>query len=134
MDLPEMADYLHLNVDDLFPITEVLEIMGFAMVSAGDIELTKAGIDFANADILERKKIFANHLLKSVPLVERIKQVLDERPNHRANKERFINELEDHLSEDEAERTFLVAIDWGRYAEIFAYDSNTGVLSLENPH
>ncbi|HEV2613385.1 MAG TPA: nitrate/sulfonate/bicarbonate ABC transporter ATP-binding protein [Gammaproteobacteria bacterium] len=134
MDLPEMADYLHLNIDDLFPITEVLEILGFATVSAGDIELTKAGIDFANADILERKKIFANHLLKSVPLVERIKQVLDERPNHRANKERFVNELEDHLSESEADRTFLVAVDWGRYAEIFAYDSNTGVLSLENPH
>jgi NitT/TauT family transport system ATP-binding protein len=24
-------------------------------------------------------------------------------------------------------------IDWGRYAEIFAYDFNTGILSLENP-
>ncbi|MDX2164849.1 MAG: nitrate/sulfonate/bicarbonate ABC transporter ATP-binding protein [Gammaproteobacteria bacterium] len=134
MDLPEVADYLTLNVDDLFPITEVLEILGFATVSAGDIELTRAGKEFANADILERKKLFANHLLKSVPLVERIKGVLDERPNHRANKERFINELEDHLSEDEAQRAFLVAVDWGRYAELFAYDSNTGVLSLENPH
>lgn len=134
MDLPEVADYLSLNVDDLFPITEVLEILGFATVSAGDIELTRSGKEFVNADILERKKLFASHLLKSVPLVERIKAVLDERPNHRANKERFINELEDHLSEEEAQRTFLVAIDWGRYAEIFAYDSNTGVLSLENPH
>ena len=24
-------------------------------------------------------------------------------------------------------------IDWGRYAEIFAYDAKAGVLSLENP-
>ena len=24
-------------------------------------------------------------------------------------------------------------IDWGRYAEIFAYDVKTGILSLENP-
>ena len=133
MDLPEVANYLSLNVDDLFPITEVLEILGFATVSAGDIELTKSGVFFTNADILERKKIFADHLLKSVPLVERIRRVLDERPNHRANKERFINELEDYLSEDEAEKTFRIIIDWGRYAELFAYDNNSGMLSLENP-
>jgi len=133
MDLPEVADYLSLNVDDLFPITEVLEILGFSMVSQGDIELTRTGKTFADADILERKKIFADHLLKSVPLAARIRTVLDERPNHRASKERFINELEDHLSEQEAEKVFRTIVDWGRYAEIFAYDNNTGILSLENP-
>lgn len=133
MDLPEVADYLTLNVDDLFPITEVLEILGFATVSQGDIELTKTGKIFANADILERKKIFADHLLKSVPLATRIRSVLDERPNHRASKERFINELEDYLSVQEAEKIFRTIVDWGRYAEIFAYDHNTGILSLENP-
>ena len=68
-----------------------------------------------------------------IPLAERIRRVLDERPNHRANKERFINELEDYLSEDEAEKIFRIIVDWGRYAEIFAYDHNTGILSLENP-
>lgn len=133
MDLPEVADYLSLNVDDLFPITEVLEILGFSTVSQGDIELTRTGKTFAEADILERKKIFADHLLKSVPLAARIRTVLDERPNHRASKERFLNELEDHLSEQEAEKVFRTIVDWGRYAEIFAYDNNTGILSLENP-
>jgi NitT/TauT family transport system ATP-binding protein len=133
MDLPDVANYLNLNIDDLFPITEVLEILGFALVSQGDIELTKSGKLFANADILERKKIFAHHLLKSVPLAERIRRILDERPNHKANKERFINELEDYLSEQEAEKTFRIIVDWSRYAEIFAYDHHTGILSLENP-
>jgi NitT/TauT family transport system ATP-binding protein len=134
MDLPELADLLHLDVDDLFPLTEVLEILRFANVSEGDIELSPAGKIFANADILERKKIFATHLFKYVPLVHHIRRVLDERPGHNATRERFITELEDFLSEEEAERVLKVAIDWGRYAEIFAYDSNTGILSLENPH
>ncbi len=134
MDLPELADYLTLNIDDLFPITEVLEILGFANVSQGDIELTGAGRLFADADILERKKIFAEHLIKHVPLAERIRRVLDERPGHRANKERFLNELEDYLSEDEAQRVLTTVIDWARYAELFAFDTNTGILSLENPH
>lgn len=133
MDLPELADYLSLNVDDLFPLTEVLEMLRFAKVSKGDIELTTAGKIFANADILERKKIFAAHLLKYVPIAKHIRRVLDERPGHFAAKQRFLNELEDHLSEDEAEKVLRIAIDWGRYAEIFAYDDNTGMLSLENP-
>jgi len=58
--------------------------------------------------------------------------VLDERPSHRAPAARFQRELEDHLSEEEAERVLETVIDWGRYAEIFAYDYDSAVLSLEN--
>lgn len=134
IDLPELADSLHLNIDDLFPLTEVLEILRFAYVDKGDLVLSPAGKLFANADILERKKIFATHLTHYVPLAKHIRRVLDERPGHRASKERFLNELEDYLSEDEAQSILRIIIDWGRYAEIFAYDSNTGMLSLENPN
>ncbi|MBU0744756.1 MAG: nitrate/sulfonate/bicarbonate ABC transporter ATP-binding protein [Gammaproteobacteria bacterium] len=133
IDLPLVADELHLNIDDLFPITEALEILRFAQVSKGDIELNAAGKLFAEADILERKKIFANHLLSYIPLAYYIRHILDERPEHRAAEERFLNELEDYLSEDAAQETLKVVIEWGRYAEIFAYDYNTGQLSLENP-
>lgn len=132
-DLPIVADELHLDVDDLFPITEALEILRFAQVSKGDIELNAAGKSFADADILERKKIFARHLLNYVPLARYIRRILDERPEHSASEERFLNELEDYLSEDAAKDVLRVIIDWGRYAEIFAYDYNTGRLSLENP-
>lgn len=133
VDLPELADLLSMGVDDLFPLTEVLEILRFAKVSQGDIELTEAGREFASADILKRKQLFANHLLRYVPLAQHIRRVLDDRPGHRASEERFINELEDFLNEEEAEEVLTTMIDWGRYAEIFAYDYNTGILSLENP-
>lgn len=134
IDLPELAESLHLNIDDLFPLTEVLEILRFAYVKEGDLVLGPAGKLFANADILERKKIFATHLIRYVPLAKHIRRVLDERPGHHASRERFLNELEDFLSEEEAARVLRIVIDWGRYAEIFAYDSNTGMLSLENPN
>lgn len=98
--------------------------------------LTEAGRLFANADILERKKIFAAHLLRYVPLAKHIRQVLEERrtAGQRASRDRFLNELEDFLSEKEAERVLRTVIDWGRYAELFAYANNTGMLSLENPN
>ena len=51
----------------------------------------------------------------------------------RSQEERFLSKLEDYLSEKEADRVLRTMIDWGWYAEIFAYDFNTGILSLENP-
>ncbi|BBB15864.1 ABC transporter ATP binding protein [Candidatus Rickettsiella viridis] len=136
ISLPELSESSHLNIDDLFPLTEVLDILGFAYVNNGELILTDAGKLFANADILERKKIFAAHLLRYVPLAKHIRQVLEERitAGQRASKDRFLNELEDFLSEKEAERVLRTVIDWGRYAELFAYSNNTRMLSLENPN
>lgn len=133
IDLPELADELMMNIDDLFPILETLEILGFAKVSAGDIQLSDLGKKFSEADLQERKKLFAQRLLEKVPLARYIRRVLDEKVGHRVSEERFLSKLEDYLSEKEADRVLRTMIDWGRYAEIFAYDFNTGILSLENP-
>lgn len=133
VDLPEIADELGMDVDDLFPITETLEILRFAKVSKGDLELGPAGQRFAEADLLERKQIFAFHLTSYVQLARHIRRVLDERRDHCASEERFLNELEDYFSKEEAQKILKTVIEWGRYAEIFAYDYNNGLLSLENP-
>lgn len=134
MDLPDLADTLTLDIDDLFPLTELLEILRFAKVSKGDITITDEGKAFVDADILERKKIFSIHLKKYVPLARYIYDQLIRHPRHRALEENYLSLLEDYLSENEAERVLSTVIEWGRYAELFAYDYNSGVLSLENPH
>ena len=131
-DLPHLADEENLAVDELLPMIELLQLLGFALVSGGDIELTMAGRRYAEADMLARKQIFAEVLPKQVPLAAHIRRVLDERPGHRAPAARFLRELEDYLSEEEAERVLDTVINWGRHAEIFAYDDDDRVLSLEN--
>ncbi len=133
IDLPELADELMMNVDDLFPVIETLEILGFAEISEGDIHFSDLGKTFSEADLQARKQLFAKQLLEKVPLARYIRRVLDEKPSHRVSEERFLTKLEDYLSEDEAERVLRTMIDWGRYAELFAYDFKTGFLSLENP-
>ncbi len=132
-DLPQLAATLQLEVDDLFPIVEALQLMGFAEVAHGDIQLTQAGKAYADADNDQRKRIFAEHLTRQVPLARHIRQVLDERPGHKAPRVRFLAELEDHLSEEEAEKVLQIVISWGRYAEQFSYDDSGGVFNLENP-
>jgi NitT/TauT family transport system ATP-binding protein len=131
-DLPHLADEENLVVDELFPLIDALQLLGLAHVSGGDIEVTAAGRVYADADMLTRKQMFADALLKHVPLAAHIRRVLDERPGHRAPAARFLRELEDHLSEEEAERVLETVINWGRHAEIFAYDYDDEVLSLEN--
>ena len=85
-------------------LIEALQLLGFAQVGGGDIEVTPAGRSFAEADLQQRKQIFADQLRRSIPLAAHIRQVLDERPGHSAPEARFLAELEDHLSEEEAQR------------------------------
>ena len=132
-DLPEIAAALHMEVDDLFPVAETLQMLRLAEVEEGDVRLTDVGRRFAIAEVDERKEIFARHLLCYVPLAAQVRRVLDERASHRAPKSRFSDELEDHMSPDAAEQTLRAVISWGRYAEVFAYDDRTETFSLENP-
>ncbi|WP_378943215.1 AAA-associated domain-containing protein [Mesorhizobium sp. ANAO-SY3R2] len=132
-DLPELAATLQMEVDELFPIAETLQLLRFAEMAEGDVQLTDAGRQFVDSDIDTRKQQFAEHLATYVPLAAMIRRVLDERPSHRAPFTRFSEELEDHMSVADAEATLRAAISWGRYAELFGYDEQAGEFNLENP-
>ncbi len=132
-DLPHLADSLALEIDDLFPLGETLQLLKLAEFEEGDIKLTPLGRRFVDMDIDQRKKVFGEQLLASIPLASHIKRVLDERPSHRAPATRFREELEDYMSEDYADRTLRAIINLGRYGELFAYDENAQTFSYENP-
>jgi NitT/TauT family transport system ATP-binding protein len=132
-DLPALAASLQMEIDELFPAAETLQLLRFAEVAEGDIRLTEAGKRFVQADLDARKRLFAEHVLAYVPLAAHIKRVLDERTSHRAPASRFRDELDDQMSEEAAERTLRAVISFARYGEAFAYDEGGGVFSLENP-
>lgn len=132
-DLPELASALNYEADDLFPIAEVLQLLRFAEIEGGDIKLLTAGRRYATADVDERKRLFAQHLLAYVPIVAHIRRVLDERPTHQAPGRRFRDELEDFMSEELADQTLRTVTQWGRYGELYAYDEVADLFSLDNP-
>jgi NitT/TauT family transport system ATP-binding protein len=132
-DLPDITADLQMEIDELFPVTETLQLLRLAEVEGGDIKLTETGKRFANAEADERKRIFARLLIRYVPFVAHLRRVLDERENHTAPKSRFLDELEDHMTPDAAEQTLRAVVNWSRYAELFAYDDDTGMFSMENP-
>ena len=130
-DLPALAGALQLELDDLLPMGEALQLLGLGVLEEGDLRLTDRGRGFVEADTDARKDIFAAALKANVPLVQQIRRVLDERPNHRAAAARFRDELEDFMSPDYAEETLDASIGWGRYAEIFSYDEEADQFFLD---
>ncbi|CAN7707962.1 nitrate/sulfonate/bicarbonate ABC transporter ATP-binding protein [Phyllobacterium sp. LjRoot231] len=132
-DLPVLAGTLQLEADELFHLGEALQLLRFAQLSEGDLVLTEAGKRFAHLETDARKKLFAEHLITYVPLMGLIRRVLDERPTHTAPAARFRNELEDFMTEYYADETLKTVVSWARYAELFAYDEQAELFSLENP-
>jgi NitT/TauT family transport system ATP-binding protein len=131
-DLPALAAALQYEADELLPLGETLQLLRFADLEEGDIKLTEQGKNFVNADTDTRKKLFAESLRAHVPLVAAIRQVIDERWNHRASAVRFRDELEDHMSPERAEETLRTVIAWGRFAELYSYDEEAQQFSLDD--
>jgi NitT/TauT family transport system ATP-binding protein len=132
-DLPDIAYEQELEVDELFPVAEAMQLLRLAEVEGGDIKLTHMGKRFADGELNERKEIFSRALQNHVPLAAHIRKVLDERKSHSAPKTRFLDELEDHMPEDAAEETLKTVVSWARFGELFSYDDDAAAFSLENP-
>ena len=132
-DLPPLAAGLQHEIDDLFPVAETLQLLRFAELAGGDIQLTQAGRRFAESGVDDRKRIFAQQLQAYVPLAAHIHRILSERPTRMAPARRFRDELEDHMSEADAAETLRAVTNWARYAEYFAYDDQADMFSLEDP-
>jgi NitT/TauT family transport system ATP-binding protein len=132
-DIYRLAGELQFEVDDLLPITDVLDLLDLAEVKSGDISLSDKGLAFANGDIQERKQIFRRQLLERIPLMENIYKALSVKANHRISADFFIDVLEKRFTSQEADRQLETVIDWGRYAELFEYDADDKVLYLPEP-
>ena len=129
-DLPQLSEDTELPDEELFPTYEALALLGLAHVERGDIALTGLGLRYAGADQLQRQTLFRQQLLRNVPLAARIYRQLEDEPGGALPEEPFIDLLEDGLEADQAERMLEVAIEWGRYGELYEYDYHTGRLKL----
>jgi len=129
-DLYRLADELQVDSDHLLRLTETAELLGFATVAQGDITLTPLGETFAEARILARKEIFATRL-RRLPLFRWLLTLLQAAERHQLKGEVIQTALELEFPPAEAERQLETAINWGRYAELLAYDDDSEVIYLE---
>ncbi|BDT70245.1 vitamin B12 import ATP-binding protein BtuD [Comamonadaceae bacterium OS-1] len=129
-DLPQLAEESELADEELFPTYEALSLMGLAHVDHGDIHLTPLGQHYVDADQARRQEIFGQQLLTHVPLASHIRRNLESEPSGTLSEKRFLELLEEFMDAVEAKRVLEVAIEWGRYGEVYGYDYHTGRLTL----
>ena len=129
--LAEIADDLSFEIDDLLPLTDAALLLGMARIDGSDIELTADGKEFAAADILTSKQLFARSAARHAPLVRAVVQALAATEDHNLREGFFLDVLRRGFSAQEARSQLDTAIDWGRYAELYDYDSDDEELTLE---
>ena len=131
-DLYHLADGLLMDVGDLLPILEAATLLGFAKSDKGDVEITPEGKAFAQADISSRKLLFRDAALAHVTLFQQIVNSLKSKSDRAMPLEFFRDLVEEHLSEEDAKKQIETVLHWGRYGELFSYDSESDRLVLED--
>lgn len=95
--------------------------------------LTEPGRHFAEAGVLEEKQVFREQALAHVSILRHIVHSLEDAPGHSLPEEFFLSLLEKHFNKEEAQAQLETAINWGRYAELFAFNEDRGMFRLEEP-
>jgi len=129
-DLFRIAEEIRLEVDDLLPIVEASVLLDFAKSERGDVEITPAGKQFAEADIETRKSMFRQAALAHITLLQQIHSALTNKSDHAMPLEFFRDLLQDRFSDSEVDRQIDTALNWGRYGDIFSYDAESDRLML----
>jgi NitT/TauT family transport system ATP-binding protein len=129
-DLPRLAQESELADEELFPTYEALGMLGLVHVDKGDIMLTALGRNYVEAEQAQKQEIFGQQLLTHVPLAAHIRRSLEDESSGNLAEKRFLDLLQEFMEADKAKRVLEVAIEWGRYGEVYGYDYHTGRLTL----
>jgi len=129
-DLPHLADEAGLTDDELLPACEAMQLLGLATIERGDITSTALGRSYYETEPSERKVVFGKQLLSHVALAAHIRRELEESEDGEVGEETVLREMQAFLKPDEAQRVLTIAIDWGRYGEVYGYSFNSGVFKL----
>ena len=129
-DVYKLSQSLHFELDDLIPITEASELLGFVKIESGDIEFTELGREVIDGDENCKKRIFRQQMIVNVPLANRIVQQLEKSEDHRIGREMILEYLEYSFSPEESEKQLNTVVDWARYAELFDYDPDADEFFL----
>jgi NitT/TauT family transport system ATP-binding protein len=121
-DIYKLADELAFEIDDLLPIVDAAQLLGFLKVEEGDATITPEGRAYAESEILKQKELFRKAATEHVLLLRQITRALSNKNDHTVPEEFFLDMLDEQFSDEETQRQLETAINWGRYAELFDFD------------
>lgn len=129
-DVYQLSQSIDYEIDEIFPVIQAAEGLGFLEKVNGDVKMTKIGRELLRGDINERKKIVKEQI-KALPAFQDIVVMLKKSEDLRVDRDYFLEVFEERLSHEEAEMVLDYCIDWGRYAELIGYNDDTREIYLD---
>jgi NitT/TauT family transport system ATP-binding protein len=123
-DIYRLADDLAFEIDDLLPIVDAAQLLGFLKIEEGDAVITETGAAYANSEILHQKELFRAAATEHILLLRQIRRALETKIDHTVPEEFFLDMLDEQFSAEESQRQVETAVNWGRYAELFDFDAS----------
>ena len=120
-DVALLADDLDLEIDEILPSLEYAQVLQLVKVAEGRVTFTDLGQRLVQGTIRDRKAIIRDQLRRTT-LFKTILRALDNAPDHALSDEE-LNAIVSFTTApaDEAVQNI---VNWGRYADLFRYDSD----------
>lgn len=120
-DIARLADDLDLEIDEILPAVDYAEVLQLVKVSDGRATLTDLGKKFLASTIRDRKLILREQLARTT-LFRTLLRALDKAPERQLSDEELGSIVS--LAQAPLEDAVQNIVNWGRYAELFRYDSD----------
>lgn len=128
-DAARLAADFDLKIDEILPSIDGAELLGFARVTDGNIELTGDARKLLDAGIRDRKKIIRDKVA-GVELIKELKSKLMKSNERRMSKDNALKFLRKRISTSDIESYFKIVINWTRHAGLIGYNSDSEKICL----
>ncbi len=130
-DIYKLARDSGMEFGDFLSIIKGAEMLGFVDTPPGDIILTEAGTAMLKGKIKARKKFFKGQL-KKLQTIQLVIDALKRAEENRLHRDTIFEIIAIHFPNEEPDTLFNTLVDWGRYAELFGYDSDEEIFYLDH--
>ena len=129
--LADLAEELNFEIDDLLPLVDAAAMLGLVDDRRRRTQPHRYRSRVTTADIQMSKQIFAAQARSRAPLVRTICKALAGSADGNLRAGFFLDLLRRGFSVDDARRQLDIAIDWGRYGELYDYDSVSDEITAD---
>lgn len=126
-----LSKELNFEFGELLAVIKAGEILGFVETPGAKVQMTKLGKKLIEGDINQRK-IIVKEQLKKLSLFKYFINFLKKLQTRSIPSEIIMEEIALHLPNENTESIFKTMLDWGRYGELFGYNSDTDLFYLDS--
>lgn len=130
-DIYRLAHELNMEFGDTLAVIRGAELLKLVHTPGGDVVLEALGDKVTKSSINQRKKIVKTQL-ELIPAFQKISQFLREKEGHEASRAEVLELTAELIPNENAEQTFALIVNWGRYAELFGYNDDAENFYLDD--